>query len=129
MRKIYFFIGLVLGAALCFGTVYFVSIRASQRTVEDYRTKQRELEATVVELRDSVGRREADIGRLTSLNNDLQGENRRATEDYRRLAEANRVRQGYIETARKLVDGTDDALRKLELIIDAFEKLEQGINR
>jgi len=128
MHKIYIFlIGLVLGAAVCFGTVYALVIGPSERTVEDYRAKQRELEATVAELGRSVGEREADIGRLEGVVDGLRRENSRATEDYRRLAEANRARQGIVETARKLVDGTDDALRKLELIIDAFEKLEQSI--
>lgn len=128
MQKIYIFLaGIVLGAALCFGTVWYFIVQPSQRTIEDYRAKQLVLEDINSKLGKSVTDREADIVRLTAVSDGLRRENSRAREDYRKLDEANRVRQGIIEGARGAVEGTDDALRKLELIIDAFEAVELSL--
>ena len=125
-KNFIFLVGVFLGAALCFGAVWYFVVGPSQRTVEDYRAKQLVLEDLNSRLGKSVVDREADIVRLTSLADGLRIENSRAREDYRKLDEANRVRQGIIESARVATQGTDDALRKLELIVDAFEKLEQN---
>lgn len=129
MEKISIFsIGFLIGAILCCVTIYFAVVRPSEATIADYKAKQRELEATNTGLSDSVRQRELDIGRLTTITESLRGEVERARADYNRLEETNRARQSTIEKTRRLVAGTDDAVRKLELIIDAFEKIERGID-
>lgn len=123
-----FFIGFIAGAILCCIAIYFAVVRPSEATIADYKAKQRELESTNTGLTESVRQRELDIGRLTAITESLRGEAERARADYSRLEETNRARQSTIEEARRLVAGTDDAVRKLELIIDAFEKIERGID-
>jgi cbb3-type cytochrome oxidase subunit 3 len=127
-KKFIFLIGVALGAILCSVAVWFLVVRPSQRTIEDYRAKQLILEDTNRALGKSVADREADVGRLAGIVAGLRSENSRAREDYRKLDEANRVRQGIIESARVATEATDDAISKLVIIIDAFEKLEQGLH-
>jgi Na+-transporting NADH:ubiquinone oxidoreductase subunit NqrC len=123
---VFVIISFLFGVITSAGTGYYVFIKPSQNTIRDYQAKQRILTDANIALGKSVADRDADVSRLEGITSSLRSEADRARADYRILENANRIRQGIIATARGSLESTDDAIRKLELIIDAFEQMERN---
>lgn len=121
MRK--YIITFILGflVASCIAGIFIYS---SIRSASNYKDKYSELEKLNSELRESDIVRQSEIERLRDITIGLESENSRLESINSKYASDIRERQRIVSEARESISGSEDAIGRLEIILELFSKLE-----